>query len=943
MSTDHHPPRPAPEPLRIAPPTASRTALVALGAGFLCLFGPLVAGARAQEPAEPGPTPAPAREEVAQDEVAEPIEAPQEVQSGPAERPRRPRFRPSTRATDRGPVTEPLGPKTPGGVLDRGGRSRTDYAIDARLERTAAGSNDTFAGDLDFFDLDGRLTLTWTNGSDDAVSDLWFHVYLNAFANNRTTHLEAARGVLRGTRVTEGWGFTEIEGVRLRTGDEAAGAPALGADLMPTLTWEQPDDGNEYDRTVFRVELAEAVAPGATVAIDVEWNSRLPRVRRRTGTKDDFMLMAQWFPKLGVYESGRGWNCHQFHAWSEWYADYGTYDVSLDLPAEYWVDDGAMVFGSGLRVNQMRRGDRTLVTFQAPSPEDREREDASGKKPLVHDFMWTADPDFVVESATFKFSDWQKRYPAEVERVRAALGPEADLELRDVTIDVLIQPERRAQAQRHIDATAATLFFYGLWFGEYPFERITVVDPAWGAREAGGMEYPTIFTAGTRLFTEKEMHSPESVTIHEAGHQWFYLLVGNNEFEAAWMDEGLNSFADSEVLDIVYGDRWATTDYSRIPSFGRQLIPFGNGVSGKSFSLRRINLPNLSFLGIDTDLYLQPNVDGGFVDWWRDQPIFTNAPERSDARWSDRARYLGTPDVDPIDNWPWLSAFRDSHYNNTYARTASVLRSMPALIAAASPGVDGEEAFIRGMRHYASVWRYAHPYPDDFFRAFAEGDGVDVDLAPYFQDLFRDTLTVDWSIEVEQRRESDADGAFMGEDGQFRSYADDLAMGRTDEAPVAEDVADEEVPEAATEAATEDVVADAATDGGPPAEEARVVATGSEVDRTAEPYQVEILLRRRGDLALPVPVRVTFEDGTTRDEVWTRAEQLEQRWKRLRFESVSRVVSAEIDPDRGYYLDLDMSDNQWHAETDGRVQLRWTERVFNQLARQFQWQKGIGG
>lgn len=917
----------------------------------LLLAGPAAAAQEGGEPpvgddAAPVPeaTSAEAPSPEAQKPQAQDPESEDQVDA-PAEaaRPRpRPRFRPSQRDTDRGPVTEPLGPDTPGGVLGRGGASRADYAIEARLESTPAGSGDAFANDLEFFDLDGRLTLTWTNGSGEAVSDLWFHVYLNAFANNRSRHLTASDGVLRGTRVSEGWGFTEIDAIRLvGEGD--------GVDLLPTLTWETPNDDAEGvedsdDRTVFRVELAEAVAPGATIEVEVEWTSRLPRVRRRTGTKGDFMLVAQWFPKLGVYEEGRGWNCHQFHAWSEWYADYGTYDVKLDMPGAYWSDTTAKVFGSGLRISDRKSGDRVLVEFAAPSPDDRERVEADGKAPLVHDFMWTADPDFEVVSDTFVFSEWAERFPKEVERVRAALGPEVNLELRDVTVEVLIQPERVGQAQRHLDATKATLFFYGLWFGEYPFERLTVVDPAWGAREAAGMEYPTIFTAGTRLFTEASMHTPESVTIHEAGHQWFYLLVGNNEFEAAWMDEGLNSYADSEVLDRVYGDRFGTTTYSRVPSYGVQLVPLGNGTSGKSFSLRRVNMPDLSFLGIDTELYLQTVVDGGLVDWWRDQPLFTSAPQRTDARWGDRARYLGVPDVDPIDNWPWHSAFRSSHYSNTYARAAAVLRSMPAVIAAASPGVDGREAFIRGMRHYATVWRYAHPYPDDFFQAFAEGDGVDLDLEPYFADLFRDTLTVDWSVEVAQGTEREAKGAFMGEDGRFVPYSEFIAAAQDPVVePPAADGEDEGSDDAAEDGAADDAVAtdtsatdDDALDGEAP----KVVATGDEV---TEPYQVEVLLRRRGDLALPVPVRVTFADGTVKDVVWTREEQLAQRWKRLAFESPSKVVSAQIDPDRGYYLDTDMSDNQWFADSDARVPMRWTERVFSQLSRQFQWQKGLGG
>ncbi|MEZ5979725.1 MAG: M1 family metallopeptidase [Planctomycetota bacterium] len=827
-------------------------------------------------------------------------------------------------------VREPLGPDTPGGTLERGGRCRTDYVIRARVERFPGGEGDDVAGPLPYMELDGSETITWTNASDDAVDELWFHVYLNAFANNRTTHLEEADGRLRGTKVTEGFGYTEIRGVRV--------AGEGGADLAPSLTFESPDDGNEYDRTVFRVELPEPVAPGATLSVEVDWHSRLPRVRRRTGTKDDFMLVAQWFPKLGVYESGRGWNCHQFHAWSEFYADFGTYDVELDLPGQYWSEQGAKVFGTGVRVNSRDRGDRVVVSFLAPSEEDRARTEASGRSPLVHDFMWTADTRYVSYIPTdendrpvpFHFADWAERYPDEVERVRAALGPDVKLDLRDVTVEVLIHPERLVQAKRHYDATCATLFFYGLWFGEYPFERITVVDPAWGAGEAGGMEYPTIFTAGTSLFTEPEMHSPESVVVHECGHQWFYLLAANNEFEAAWMDEGFNSYADSEVLHRVYGDSRSVTRYSRIPIYGVQLVPTGNARTGRTLSLRDIDLFSLDFVGIHSDVSLQPVVDGGFVDWWRDQPLFTNSPEYTDPRWGDRARYRNVPDVDPIDTWPWMAAFRESHYSNTHSRTACVLRSMPALIAAARPGVDGEKAFLRGMRTYTELWRYRHPYPDDFIQAFQEGDGVDLDLEPYFDDLLRNTLTVDWYVQdVEVARPDRARGVFMDDGGSFVPWTDFIASAR----PV-----DTEPTDAADGGTGTTESTDATT-----AAEPRVVEPDSRGEAEPDPYRIEVVLGRRLDLALPVPVRLTFADGTTRELVWSREEQLAKRTLTLRFESPQQLRSVEIDPSKGYFLDLDMSNNQWFADADKRVPMRWTERVFSQLSQQFQWQKGIGG
>ena len=93
------------------------------------------------------------------------------------------------------------------------------------------------------------------------------------------------------------------------------------------------------------------------------------------------------------------------------------------------------------------------------------------------------------------------------------------------------------------------------------------------------------------------------------------------------------------------------------------------------------------------------------------------------------SRYLRDPDRDPIDTPGWQYADRESYRTNSYPRTAVALRSLEGLV--------GRERFLRGMRHFAETWRYRHPYPDDFFAAFAEGAGAD--LAWYFEAVFRGT------------------------------------------------------------------------------------------------------------------------------------------------------------------------------------------------------------
>ena len=751
--------------------------------------------------------------------------------------------------------------------------NRVDYAIEARLDGEAKR-------------IKGRLVLTWKNGMDVGADELWFHLYLNAFSNNRSSHLSESGGRLRGHKVEDGWGWSEVKRIALlgETEDDTIS-------LLPTFRFRQPDDGRREDRTVFSVDLPRKVAPGEEVKVEIEWDSQIPRVRRRTGFKDDFLLMAQWFPKLGVFEGDRGWNCHQFHMNSEFFSDYGTYDVTLDLPIEY----KDKVFASGRDERPEINGDRIKARFHAPTKEDAARLDSVKRKPVVHDFTWTGNPDYEVHLDAFKWKDWKDEFRVEVERAAKAFGPTEKLDLRDVEISVLLSPERADQGERHARATSAALFFYGLWFGGYPYEHITVIDPPWGGRAAGGMEYPTLFTAGSRMFTTPEDHEPESVTVHEAGHQFWYGLVGNNEFEASWMDEGLNSYTDSEVLYRVYGPRRDTTLYFRESGGGSRT---GYPISGRPV----INLlPTRSKLGkiatlqgiefkvplVDWDVSLPGLQHDDFLALWRDQPWFTFMPRKSDPRMNDRTHYLASPDADRVDSYAWEYLNRTSYSVNSYSRPATILRSLPPLI--------GYSNFLRGMRHYAKTWRYRHPYPDDFFRTFQEGAGVDIDW--YFRETFRGTGRVDWEVSVQNKKLGATVGLVRTEDGEW------------------------------------------------------VDATSIEdPDESQEKlWESRVTVRRHGTLRLPVKVRVALADGTVEDFEWSREDQAGATYREFTLRGAQRVVSAVVDPrdpddpEAGYWLDSDLSNNEWYEAHDRVTPLRWGERVLASFQHGLTWFVGLGG
>ena len=709
--------------------------------------------------------------------------------------------------------------------------------------------------------LQGDLHLSWTNQSKDDVFDLWFHLYWNAFANNRSTHLVESKGDLRGTKISDEWGWQQLTALRVNQGD------SLGK-----LEWMAPDDGNAQDRSVFRVKLAEPLRQGQSVTVDLSWEARIPRVRRRTGQKDDFLFMAQWFPKLGVYETGNGWNCHQFHANTEFFADYGTYDVTIDLPARYAGKIGA----SGVELlPEKTDGERVRAHFLAPSLADRELKGADGRAPLVHDFAWTADPRYVKYEEVFRWQDWAKRFESEVSSTTLALGRgTSEVAGRDVRVSVLLHPDHADQGARHFDATCTSLFFYGLWWGTYPYEQVTVVDPAWGGGAAAGMEYPTLFTAGSRVLSLPTMRTPESVTVHECGHQFWYGLVGNNEFEAGWLDEGFNTFSQSEAMYRRYGQNPLTSEYGPMPfDAARQLEPAGGGIADW-FALRT----GPALLGTSWT----PLRSSALIDFWREQPLATFARMRDDPRDGDRNGYLADPDSDPVDRPGWLYADSRSYRTNSYRRTGTMLRTLCGLV--------GKEKFESAMRLYSERWRYRHPYADDFFSAFQEGAGID--LKWFFDAAFRSEATIDWSVEVSQRRAPADEGWFPGPDGKWQK----------------------------SEAAKE---------------------------KSAEPgWLPELMLRRRGELCLPLPVELTFEGGEREMLVWTRESQLRQAWWKPLAErppSAKKLVSVVIDPAQRYWCDLDLSNNRWYAESDRRTPLRWSERVLAQAVVVLHWFGGIGG
>lgn len=385
-------------------------------------------------------------------------------------------------------------------------QQKVDYKIEVRLDDEAD-------------EITGTLDLSYTNNSPDILDQIPFHIWPNAYSSSRSAF---ARQQLRNgstdfhfSRQTERGGLDQLE------------FTVDGTPVSYTLDSIHPD--------IVYLPIVKGMQPGQTIQIRTPFRVDIPESFSRLGHVEDSYQMSQWYPKPAVYDQD-GWHAMPYLDQGEFYSEFGDFEVSITLPENYVV--GATgVLQQQAEIDWLKekaaayRKSAPQQRSDFPDPELEETPSSSVtmktltyRAEQVHDFAWFADKNFRV------LHD-QVTLPGKAE---------------PVDIWSMFTAREAYIWQRSAEYLKRAVGFYSKHVGTYPYPQVTAVQSALSA--GGGMEYPMITVIGLSG-TAKSL---DQVLTHEVGHNWFYGILGSNERDHAWMDEGLNSYYEGRYMDTYY-------------------------------------------------------------------------------------------------------------------------------------------------------------------------------------------------------------------------------------------------------------------------------------------------------------------------------------------------------------------------------------------------------
>jgi Peptidase family M1 domain len=369
--------------------------------------------------------------------------------------------------------------------------------------------------------LSGNVRITYVNQSPDTLRDFYVHQYLNAFRpGSRWAAVDSAEGRVR---------FQHMQD------------PDYAFERITQASLGKPDYPYSPDSTIAHWRLARPLVPGDSLSVDISWKARpstLPRRQGRRGRRFDF---AQWYPKVVVYDK-YGWEDHPLYPAGEFYGEFASYDVMLDLAADQVIGaTGVPIDGDpgwerananpGTPVDYQRNWYRLSAIGRTPDSRypiaDSHCTAAQGRKCVrfyadsVHHFAFSLNPDYRYEQGRYK----------------------------DVVVHVLYQPGDSATWGKGIavKGTEIALAWLDSLYGKFAWPQITNVHRI----EGGGTEFPMMIMDGSAGL---------GLIVHELGHNYTMGILANNEWREGYLDEGFTSFQTGWFFERQYGPGYPGLD-----------------------------------------------------------------------------------------------------------------------------------------------------------------------------------------------------------------------------------------------------------------------------------------------------------------------------------------------------------------------------------------------
>lgn len=472
--------------------------------------------------------------------------------------------------------------------------------------------------------LHASWTLDYTNNSPHTLGEIYMHLWPNAYSNRETAFgkQKLEDGSLRFYNASdEDRGY--IDSLSFKANGES-------------VWWNQVGD----DPDVIKIGLPQPLAPGETVRLTTPFRVKIPKSFSRLGHVGQQYQLTQWYPKPAVYDQ-TGWHPMPYLDQGEFYSEYGSFDVYITLPANYVVGatgdlpEGSPEYDFLARREALTRK-RIAEQNWVPGRVEEEYPESEVKilhfhQEKVHDFAWFCDKNYYVLTDT-------------------VILPDSKREVRCVSMFTSRHFENWRESAEYVKRSVHD---YSLWNGDYPYNHATAVD---GALSAGaGMEYPNI----TVVSGGGGPKALDNVIAHEVGHNWFYGILGSNERDYPWMDEGLNSYMEWRYMNKYYPDH--------------------SGFLGAAPS---------NFLGIDdTDVKLAQVANEQASREGLEQPIQLHSAE-----------YTGS-------NYGVI----------VYMKTALAFRYLESYL--------GKDVIDQCFHTYYDRWKFRHPQPGSIREVFEEVSG----------------------------------------------------------------------------------------------------------------------------------------------------------------------------------------------------------------------------